>query len=80
MDARNIPVVPAQDNKMTNSLKQGQEYNCNNEKERCPQNTCDNENEGRCPRYPDGTCPPAQDMSKYIAKDAIPCWGCNLEY
>ena len=29
---------------------------CNNEKERCPQNNCDNENEGRCPRYPDGTC------------------------
>ena len=68
IDARNTPVVPQQDNKMTNSLKQGQEYNCNNEKE------------GRCPRYPDGTCPPAQDMSKYIAKDAIPCWGCNLDY
>ena len=24
-------------------------------------------------------CPPMPDMSKYIRKDAIPCWGCNLK-
>ena len=24
-------------------------------------------------------CPKCPDMSKYIRKDKIPCWGCNLE-
>jgi hypothetical protein len=33
-----------------------------------------------CPSNPDGTCPPFPDMSKYIKKDAIPCWGCSLDY
>ena len=23
-------------------------------------------------------CPPMPDMSQYIRKDSIPCWGCNL--
>ena len=25
-------------------------------------------------------CPAIPDMSKYIRKDAIPCWGCNIDY
>ena len=33
-----------------------------------------------CPSYPDGSCPPVPDMSQYIKKDAIPCWGCSLDY
>jgi len=24
-------------------------------------------------------CPPMPDMSQYIRKDSIPCWGCNLK-
>jgi hypothetical protein len=33
-----------------------------------------------CPAYPDGSCPSMPDMTKYIKKDAIPCWGCTLDY
>jgi len=29
--------------------------------------------------YRDRKCPPMPDMSLYIRKDAIPCWGCNLK-
>ena len=25
------------------------------------------------------SCPPMPDMSQYIRKDSIPCWGCNLK-
>ena len=25
-------------------------------------------------------CPTTPDMAKYIKKDQIPCWGCNLDY
>lgn len=25
------------------------------------------------------TCPPMPDMSQYVRKDQIPCWGCNLK-
>lgn len=33
-----------------------------------------------CPAYPDGSCPPYPDMSKYIKKDSIPCWNCSIDY
>jgi len=36
--------------------------------------------EYRCPKNADGTCPPIPDMSEYIKKDQIPCWGCALDY
>jgi hypothetical protein len=36
--------------------------------------------EYRCPKNKDGTCPPIPDMSQYIKKDAIPCWGCSVDY
>jgi len=28
--------------------------------------------------YVKAECPPMPDMSQYIRKDSIPCWGCNL--
>ena len=28
--------------------------------------------------YVNTKCPPPPDMSQYIRKDSIPCWGCNL--
>jgi len=31
----------------------------------------------QCP--PPVTCPPLPDMSMYVRKDQIPCWGCNLK-
>lgn len=27
-----------------------------------------------------GSCGPLTDMTKYIRKDEIPCWGCNIDY
>lgn len=38
------------------------------------------EDEYRCPKNPDGSCPPVPDMTQYIKKDAIPCWGCSIQY
>jgi len=33
-----------------------------------------------CPSNPNGSCPPIPDMTQYIKKDAIPCWGCSVDY
>jgi hypothetical protein len=54
----------------TDSTAQGKEY----------ESSCYKDTEYRCPKNPDGTCPPVPDMSQYIKKDAIPCWGCSLDY
>lgn len=34
----------------------------------------------RCPKNPDGSCPPFPDMTQYIHKDQIPCWGCSVDF
>jgi hypothetical protein len=48
-------------------------------------NSCNSSCDGSC----GGTCDSCQsfypsdndpDMSKYIRKDQIPCWGCSLDY
>ncbi len=54
----------------TDSTAQGQEY----------ESSCHKDTEYRCPKNPDGSCPPVPDMTQYIKKDAIPCWGCSLDY
>jgi hypothetical protein len=60
----------------SSSTNQGKEYTKSSSKE-----SCDNgEDEYRCPKNPDGTCPPVPDMTQYIKKDAIPCWGCSIDY
>jgi hypothetical protein len=56
--------------KDTDSTAQGKEY----------EETCHKDTDYRCPKNPDGSCPPVPDMSDYIKKDAIPCWGCSLDY
>lgn len=56
--------------KNTESTAQGEEY----------EGSCYKDTEYKCPKNPDGTCPPIPDMSQYIKKDAIPCWGCSLDY
>jgi hypothetical protein len=67
---------PVMNNEMkpeeTNSTAQGKEF----------EKSCDKESEQeyRCPKNPDGSCPPVPDMSQYIKKDAIPCWGCAIDY
>jgi hypothetical protein len=58
------------DNDDTTSSRQGKEY----------EESCHKDTEYRCPKNPDGTCPPVPDMSQYIKKDAIPCYGCSLDY
>lgn len=54
----------------TDAVAQGQEY----------ENSCYKDKEYRCPKNPDGSCPPVPDMTQYVKKDAIPCWGCSLDY
>ena len=65
------------------SEHQGKDY-----KRRCEENgttsasaSAEKEKEKyRCPKNPDGSCPPVPDMTKYIRKDQIPCWGCSIDY
>jgi hypothetical protein len=63
------------------SLMQGKEYEegCSKPKDN-NNNDCYQDTEFRCPKNPDGSCPPLPDMTKYIKKDSIPCWGCNIDY
>jgi hypothetical protein len=58
-----LPGVP------TPASQQGDEYNRTSHKKpyQCPDDNCGGD-------YPNG-CP---DMSEYIRKDSIPCWGCTL--
>lgn len=53
---------------------QGQDY-----QRRCEKGGEDGE-EYRCPKNPDGSCPPVPDLTQYIRKDQIPCWGCAVDY
>jgi len=66
------PVLSGETRKgqMTDATAQGQEY----------EGSCYKDTEYRCPKNPDGSCPPIPDMTQYIKKDAIPCWGCSLDY
>jgi hypothetical protein len=73
------------DDDSTDAMEQGREFlrrrRC--DKKEDEESSCkDDEEEGetRCPTYPNGTCPPVPDMSKYIRKDAIPCWGCAIDF
>jgi hypothetical protein len=50
----------------SNSTAQGKEYSSSSQK------TSDDSCTPECPSMP--------DMSKYIKKDAIPCWGCSIDY
>ena len=52
----------------SDAMAQGREYGCQR------QDTY------RCPKNPDGSCPPVPDMSDFIKKDSIPCFGCSLDY
>ena len=52
----------------SDALQQGKEYSSECQKG------------ATCPPNKDGTCPPVPDMSEYIKKDQIPCWGCTLDY
>ena len=66
------PIISGETRKLpdTDSTAQGKEYEEN----------CYKETEYRCPKNPDGSCPPVPDMTQYIKKDAIPCWGCSIDY
>jgi hypothetical protein len=60
----------------SSSTQQGKEFNKSSQK-------CDgssDEDNYRCPKNPDGSCPPVPDMTQYIKKDSIPCWGCSVDY
>jgi hypothetical protein len=61
----------------SSSTQQGNEFNKASQK--CDGPSSD-EDSYRCPKNPDGSCPPVPDMTQYIKKDAIPCWGCSVDY
>lgn len=66
------------------SVHQGRDYTRRCENNNGEGGEGEGEGEGeeqyRCPKNPDGSCPPVPDMSKYIRKDQIPCWGCSVDY
>ncbi len=65
------PIIGGEtEHKKTDSTAQGQDY----------ESSCAKDTDYRCPKNPDGSCPPVPDMSQYIKKDAIPCYGCSLDY
>lgn len=65
------PIISGEtEHKRTDSTSQGKEYS----------GSCYKYTEYRCPKNPDGSCPPVPDMTQYIKKDAIPCYGCALDY
>ena len=51
----------------TSSTQQGKEYESSCYKDQMSHAT-------------NSACPATPDMAKYIKKDQIPCWGCNLDY
>ena len=61
------------DSEESDCTMQGKEYEASSQKN-------NGEDEYRCPKNPDGSCPPIPDMTQYIKKDAIPCWGCSIQY
>ena len=61
------PMIPGECDTQTTCTTQGLEY----------EDSC---YKGKSPQTPDETYPPMPDMSAYIKKDAIPCWGCNIDY
>jgi hypothetical protein len=65
------PIISGEtEHKKTDSTAQGQDY----------ESSCSKDTDYRCPKNPDGSCPPVPDMTQYIKKDAIPCYGCSLDY
>ena len=50
--------------KVTAAISQGKEY----------ENSCYKDKKSKA------ACPPQPDMAQFIKKDAIPCWGCALDY
>ncbi len=55
------------DEEESDATAQGQDYR---------KNSCKKEDE--CAT--NSQCDPLVDMTKYIRKDQIPCWGCNIDY
>jgi hypothetical protein len=41
---------------------------------------CDNSQNGSCDDVSNDSSAPKIDMSQYIKKDEIPCWGCSIDY
>jgi hypothetical protein len=56
--------VKSMKDKVTAATSQGKEY----------ENSCYKDKKAGA------SCPPQPDMAQFIKKDAIPCWGCDLDY
>jgi hypothetical protein len=72
-------------NRMTKRLEKedGEDGECEDDSDAMAQGReygCHRQDTYRCPKNPDGSCPPVPDMSDFIKKDSIPCFGCSLDY
>ena len=68
-------------NGCSDATLQGSEYmRRKKSQDDCTADSCNDDVEARCPTNPNGSCPSMPDMSKYIRKDAIPCWGCSIDF
>ena len=65
-------LIPDDMDVMTDSCAQGAEYEKSSYK--------DTINKTAGTKTANGSCPPQPNMSEYIKKDKIPCWGCSLDY
>lgn len=74
-DNRNKPEAGC-DSETSLSECHGREY----QKQQGKQEKQEQSNKYRCPKNPDGSCPPFPDMTQYIRKDQIPCWGCSVDF
>lgn len=72
-EKENDKIFSDYDSEESDSTMQGKEYESNCQK-------MNGEEEYRCPKNSNGSCPPVPDMTQYIKKDAIPCWGCSIQY
>jgi len=77
------PIVPKDSkNVQSNATAQGHDYNqVKNSAKGNPQQATSSDS---CDQIKDSAPAPYQssmpDMSEYIRKDSIPCWGCSLDY
>jgi hypothetical protein len=61
-------LLPEEGCPMSDSCAQGKEYEMSSYKDTTKK------------AADDKSCPPMPNMSEYIKKDKIPCWGCSLDY
>ena len=60
------------------AMQQAYEDDCNSDDDDCKKEDCDDEKTD-CTQQGKEVQQQKIDMSKYIRKDSIPCWGCDVK-